>query len=55
MKILKRCTKKRKVRQERDVRFMLDWKQKKVRKSCTDWLRRETQRERCRARKGFEV
>ena len=52
MKILKRSTKKRRVRQRRqlqqrrDVRmmiFMLDWKQKKVKKNCTDWLGRETE------------
>ena len=33
---------------ERDVRMMicmLDWKQKKVKRSCTDWLGRETEQE----------
>ena len=64
MKILKRSTKKRRVRQrrqlqpQRDVRMiicMLDWKQKKVKKSCTDWLDRERQsRERCTAREGYK-
>ena len=52
MKILKRSTKKRRVRQRRqlqwrrDVRmtiFMLYWKQKKVKGSCTDRLGRETE------------
>ena len=52
MKILKRYIKKRRVRQrrqwrwQRDVRMticMLDWKQNKVKKSCTDWLGRETE------------
>ena len=52
MKILKRSKKKRRVRQrrqlqwQRDVRttiFMPNWKQKKVKKSCTDWLGRETE------------
>ena len=50
MKMPKRSTKKRRSRQtrqllwRRDVRMticMLDWKQKKVRKSPTDWLGRE--------------
>ena len=50
MKILKRYTKKRIVRQRRQLQWqkdmrmiicMLDWKQKKVNKSCTDWLGRE--------------
>ena len=50
MKILKISSKKRRVRQRRqlqwrrDVRMticMLDWKQKKVKRSCTDWLARE--------------
>ena len=50
MKILKRYTKKRRIRQrrqlqwQRDVRMMicmLDWKQKKVKRSCTDWLGRD--------------
>ena len=46
MKIQERYTKKRRVRQRRDVRMticMLDWKQKKVKRSCTDWLGRETE------------
>ena len=52
MKILKKYTKKRRVRQrrqlqcQRDVHMMicmLDWKQKKVKRSCTDWLDRETE------------
>ena len=52
MKILKRYKKKRRVRQRRqlqwrrDVRMkicMLDWKQKKVKRSSTDWLGRETE------------
>ena len=52
MKILKMYTKKRRVRQrrllrwQRDVRMticMLDWKQKKVKRSCRDWLGRETE------------
>ena len=47
MKILKRSTRKKRVRHrrwlqwQRDVRMticMLDWKQKKVKRSCTDWL-----------------
>ena len=51
-KILKRYTKKRRVRQRRQLRWqrdvpmricMLDWKQKKVKRSCTDWLGRETE------------
>ena len=51
MKILKRYTKKRKAGQRmqlqwrREVRMticMLDWKQKKVKMNCTDWLGRET-------------
>ena len=25
--------------------YMLDWKQKKVKRSCTDWLGRETEQE----------
>ena len=50
--ILKRYTKKIRVRQrrqlqwQRDVRMiicLLDWKQKKVKRSCTDWLGRETE------------
>ena len=50
MKILKRYTKKRRVRQRRQLRWqkdvrmticMPDWKQKKVKRSCTDWLGRE--------------
>ena len=52
MKILKRFTKKRRVRQRRQLQWqrnvrmticMLDWKQKKVKRSCTDWLGRETE------------
>ena len=52
MKILKRSTKKRRVRQRRQLRWqgdvrmkicMLDWKQKKVRRGCTDCLGRETE------------
>ena len=52
MKILKRSIKKRRVRQRRQLQqrrdvcmmiFMLDWKQKKVKKNCTDWLGRETE------------
>ena len=54
MKILKTYTKKRRVRQrsqlqwQRDVRVticMLDWKQNKVKRSCTDWLGTETEQE----------
>ena len=54
MKIIKRSTKKRGVKQRRQLRWqrdvrmticMLDWKQKKVKKSCTDWLGRETEQE----------
>ena len=48
MKILKRYTKKRRARRQlqwqRDVRMticMLDWKQKKVKKGCTDWVERD--------------
>ena len=50
MKILKKDTKKRRVRQrrqlqwQRDMRMMicmLDWKQKKVKRSCTNWLGRD--------------
>ena len=36
----------RQLRWQRDVPMticMLDWKQKKVKKSCTDWLGRETE------------
>ena len=50
MKILKIYIKKSKakkaVARRRDVRMticMLDWKQKKVKKNCTDWLGRETE------------
>ena len=52
MKILKRSTKKRRVRQRRQLQWqrdmhmticMLDWKQKKVKRSCTNWLGRETE------------
>ena len=54
MKILKRYTKKRRVRQRRQLQWRkevcmticrLDWKQKKVKRSCTDWLGRETEQE----------
>ena len=54
MKILKRSTKKKRVRQRRqlqwrrDVRMTictLDWKQKKVKRNCTDWLGSETEQE----------
>ena len=31
-----------------------DWKQKKVKRNCTDWLGRETERERCTVREGYE-
>ena len=35
---------------------MLDWKQKKVKRCCTDWLGRERQsRERCTAREGYKT
>ena len=53
-KILKRYTKKIRARQRRQLRWrrdvrmticMLDWKQKKVKRSCTDWLGRETEQE----------
>ena len=63
MKILKRYTKKRRVRQrrqlqwQRDVRIkicMLDWKQKKVKRSCTNWLGRETEQGKCTAREGYK-
>ena len=63
MKILKTSTKKRKVKQirqlrwRRDVRMkicMLDWKQKKVKRSCTDWLGRETEQKRGTAREGYK-
>ena len=52
MKILKRYTKKRRINQGRQLQWqrdvcmmicMLDWKQKKVKKSCNDWLGRETE------------
>ena len=52
MKILKRSTKKRRVRQRRQLQLqrdvhmticMLDWKQKKAKRNCTDWLGRETE------------
>ena len=52
MKILKRYTKKNRIRQRRQLQWqrdvcmmicMLDWKQKKVKRSCTDWLGRETE------------
>ena len=52
MKILKRSTKKISVRQRRQLRWqrdvcmticMLDWKQTKVKRSCTDWLGIETE------------
>ena len=48
----KKETKKRRVRQRRQLQWqrdvfmmicMLDWKQKKVKRSCTDWLGRETE------------
>ena len=54
MKILKRYTKKRRVTQRRQLRWqkdvpmticMLDWKQKKVKRSCTNWLGRDTKQE----------
>ena len=63
MEILKRYTKKGRVRQRRqlqlrrDVRMticVLDWKQKKVKRSCTDWLGRGQSRERCTAREGYK-
>ena len=63
MEILKRSTKKSKVRRRRQLRWrrkvhikilMLDSKRKKVRRSCTDWLGRGTGRERCTAREGYE-
>ena len=63
MKLVKRSTKKRRVRQrrqlqwQRDVRIticILVWKQKKVKRSCTDWLGRETEQERYTAREGFK-
>ena len=52
MKILKRYTKKRRLRQRRQLQWrrdvhmtvcMLDWKQKKMKRSCTDWLGTETE------------
>ena len=52
MKILKRSTKKKKVRQRRQLQwrrdvcmtiFMKDWKQKNVKRRCTDWLGTETE------------
>ena len=46
-KMYKEKKSKAKLRWRRDDRitiFMLDWKQKKVRRSCTDWLGRETER-----------
>ena len=52
MKILKRYTKKKIVRQRRQLQWQrdvpmtictLDWKQKRVKSSCTDWLGRETE------------
>ena len=63
MKILKRYTKKRRVRQRRQLRWrrdvrmticMLDWKQKKVERACTDWRGRETEQERCTAHEGYK-
>ena len=51
MKTLKRYTKKRRLRQRRQLQWqrdvpmtfcMLDWKQKKVKRNYTDWLGRET-------------
>ena len=54
MKILKRSTKKRRLKQRRQLQWqrdvcmtisMVDWKQKKMKKSCTDWLGRETEQE----------
>ena len=50
----KKIHKKRRARQTRQVQWrrdvpmticMLDWKQKKVKRSCTDWLGRETEQE----------
>ena len=63
MKTIKICTKKKRVSQRRQLRWRsdvrmkicrLDLKQKKMRRSCTDWLSIETERERCTARKGYE-
>ena len=63
MKILKRYTKKRRVRQRRqlrwrgDVRMTIcipDSKQKKVKRSCTDWLGRRQSRERYTAREDYK-
>ena len=54
---------KKSIRQRRQVRWrrdlhmkicMLDWKQKKVRRCCTDWLGRRQSCERCTAREGYE-
>ena len=42
----KRVRQRRQLRWRRDVRMticMLDWKQKNVKRSCTDWLGRETE------------
>ena len=44
----KKSKAKKAVAMQRDVRMticMLDWKQKKVKRSCTDWLGRETEQE----------
>ena len=44
----KKSKAKKAVQRQRDVRMMicmLDWKQKKVKKSCTGWLGRETEQE----------
>ena len=63
MKIQNRSTKKRRVRQRRqlqwrrDVRMticMLDWKLKKVKRSCTDWLGRETEQEKMYSTEGYK-
>ena len=63
MKLLKRYTKKRRIRQRRQLRWqrdvrmmicMLDWKQKRVKRSCTDWLGTETEQERCTAREDYK-
>ena len=63
MKILKRYTKKRRVSPRRQLRWqrdmpmticMLDWKQKKVKRSCTDWMAERQSRERCKARDNYK-
>ena len=55
---VKKCTKKRrKLGWQKDVRIkicMLDWKQKKVKGDCTDWLAERQSGEKCTAPEDYE-